>query len=500
LVKIAPSRAPSLAESFQKNLAAKSGAAAPETTANTAQDQSKVTVYGTVFVTNKYFYENPDSVTLASLQAGRLEERASNPQGALTEREKDLLQSFKSSTAKFPVLLEGTKHQPSNRPLSNVEVKIQGKDKDQHTVDVTSTFTSSFGVYKVSVPPGDYIVSVNTENFSASEPVSLAPTDTSVRQDLQVIVKPLGEFSRAIVGFEQAGASSAKSAQRYFFDLTLSAPLPFQKRIDPYFGPRARAWGTVRITSVPQQISSSVATFAAGFGTEVGKLRVNEVAQAAEFLGGFEYRLFSGKRVLSPFGSFDNSTTNKFTLSFMAGGGAITPLNPRDTLEVFKVTPGAPGLPPAAIGKDFVAFVSPDRDRFFRQYYAGLRFQTYYFSSINEDIPLNRYPATLDITFGQNESLTGGRLRGGVLRLEGFYPLPYDKLKFINLFGTAMMKLSRTRISDPLILAPATVDVVSSPNTAIITVPQINRDYYRVGVGIDFVALIKSLGLGQKPK
>jgi hypothetical protein len=156
-------------------------------------------------------------------------------------------------------------------------------------------------------------------------------------------------------------------------------------------------------------------------------------------------------------------------------------------------------LPKEAEGKDFIAFVSPDRDRFFRQFYAGLRARTWYFDSRNDDIPLNRYPASLDITFGQNESITGGRLRGGVFRLEGFYPLPYEGLKFINIFGTAMMKLSRTRITNPLILTPAPAGTtVPAPNAVIVTVPQMNRDYFRIGIGIDFVSLIKSFGIGQK--
>jgi hypothetical protein len=80
----------------------------------------------------------------------------------------------------------------------------------------------------------------------------------------------------------------------------------------------------------------------------------------------------------------------------------------------------------------------------------------------------------LDITFGQNEAVTGGRLRGGIRRLEGYYPLPYEGLKFINLFGTAMMKLTRTKITDPLILEPApTGTTVPGQNVVIITVPKL---------------------------
>jgi hypothetical protein len=387
-----------------------------------------------------------------------------------------------------------------NHPLSNVDVKV----KDSSGKEVKTITTGSLGNYQISLPPGDYVISVSTENFSTSEPLAIpqpspGATPETIQQDLQIVVKPLGEFSRAIVGLEQAGASSAKSVQKYFLDLTLSTPLPFQKYIDPFFGARGRAWGTIRVTTVPQQISTTIGEFAPAFATQVSKVKVNEVAQAAEFLAGLEYRMVKGGKLPFPFGSFDNSTTNKFTMSLIVGAGAITPLNPRDTLEIFKVFPGAPGLPPQAVGKDFVAFVSPDRDRFFRQYYAGLRFQTYYFSAQNEDIPLSRFPATLDLTFGQNESVTGGRLRGGIVRIEGFYPLPYDGMKFINLFGTVLMKLTRTQITEPLILEPAPAGTtIPAANAVIVTVSQINRDYYRLGVGIDFMAFIKAMGVGKK--
>jgi len=369
-----------------------------------------------------------------------------------------------------------------NQPLLGAKIEAQktsGGDKLKTVTDKTGKFT-------ISLAAGDYIITASVDDFKVEEPVTVSTVDVNVG-DLQIFVRPLGEYSRAIVGFEQAAASSASHTQKFFFDLTLSTPLPFGES-DPYFGKRARLWGTARVTSVPQQITSGVATFSAGFAQQVGNLKVNEVAQGIEYLVGTEIRL---KSRMQPFGSFDGTTTNRFTTSFIAGAGAITPINPKSTLEIFKVFPGAPGLPPVPAGKDFIAFVSPDRDRFFRQYFAGLRLQTYYFNYRNPDIPLKRYPAVLDITFGQNEAMTGGRLRGGVLRLEGFYPLPYDGLKFINLFGTALMKLSRTNINDPLILeaAPAGTTVPAS-NVFIQTIPQMNRDYYRIGVGIDFISLI----------
>ena len=380
-------------------------------------------------------------------------------------------------------------------PLVEVRVKVEKPGDSAFTA--LEFETDYLGNYATTpLADGYYEFTVKVSDFKTSIPVHIvAGVATPNPANLQLLVRPLGEFARAIVGLEQAGASAAKSTQKYFFDLTLSHPLPFQKSVDPYFGPRGRMWGTARVTSVPQQITSSVGTFATGFVQQASEVKVNEVAQAVEFLAGIDIRL-TNKPL--PFGSFGGQTATKLTLSLIAGGGAITPLNPRETLEIFKAFPGAPGLPTLPPGTEFVAFVSPDRDRFFRQYYAGLRLQTHYFDYRNTGVPLNRYPATLDITYGQNEAITGGRLRGGVLRLEGFYPLPYDELKFVNLFGTALIRPIRTKINDPLILQPAPADTaVPGANVLLITVPQINRDYYRIGLGIDFVSFVKKLGAGQ---
>ena len=321
--------------------------------------------------------------------------------------------------------------------------------------------------------------------------------------------KALGELSRAIVGFEQAGASSSKSAQNFFFDLDVSIPLAFrhpsaakvaeesnkekQKDVDPYFGPRLRSWGEIRVTSVPQQIHTSVGGFAASFAQQAANVPVNEVAQAAEFLAGVQYRIGETAKAKSYFG-FGHDTTQKFAVSLLAAGGAITPTTPRQSLEVFQVPTFDQSFFtkfPQATGKQFIAFVLADRDRFFRQYYAGFRFETYYFDLKGEEIKL-RFPATLDITYGVNEAVTGGRVHGGVIRLEGFYPLPFQTAQFVYLFGTALIKPARARIVEPLILQPAPADTpVPAANVALVTIPQINRDYYRIGVGIDFISFYK---------
>ena len=98
--------------------------------------------------------------------------------------------------------------------------------------------------------------------------------------------------SRAIVGFHQAGASSADSQQNFFSDFFVVRPIgrtpaDGAKKVYDY---KFNLWGDVRIASSPQQITVPVSQFAAGFSEAVGKLPVNQLALSGEFVTGFEWR------------------------------------------------------------------------------------------------------------------------------------------------------------------------------------------------------------------
>jgi hypothetical protein len=83
-----------------------------------------------------------------------------------------------------------------------------------------------------------------------------------------------------------------------------------------------------------------------------------------------------------------------------------------------------------------IAFIKPERDRFFRQYYAGFRMKTYF----NEEDGM--FPATFDATVGQNEAITN-TLQGVILRLDGSTPFPIKGADFLYIFGGVQMKLGR---------------------------------------------------------
>jgi hypothetical protein len=313
-----------------------------------------------------------------------------------------------------------------------------------------------------------------------------------------------GEEARVIIGYQQAGASAAKSQQDWFFDFYGSRPLKLGGDYARDTNPVIRWWGNVRVASYPQQGDIPVATFASSLTQQFGQLKVNQLAQAAEFLTGLEFRL--SKFDFSFLGRSENDTRQRFSLGLIVGGGATGPLDPVSTLSLFE-TPAATSPQrarflakfPQAAGSQFIGFVSPDRDKFLRQYFAGFRLTTHYADGETRD-PLTSPPALVSVSLGQNEVVTGGRMQGIVMRTEAFYPLPFgnrkdDKrgaLAALYLFGTAQMRLGGTKNIDPFILNPVNNIDGSDPRVAIVTSPS-NRDIYRIGFGVDFIHMITTL-------
>jgi hypothetical protein len=143
------------------------------------------------------------------------------------------------------------------------------------------------------------------------------------------------------------------------------------------------------------------------------------------------------------------------------------------------------------MGKTYVAFTLEDRNRFFRQAYGGLRLMTHYLGDTSRVRP----PETFDLTYGFNESVTGGHIHGGVLRLEGFVPIPYSGASWIYFFGTGIFRpAGHAATSSPFLLDKAPDGTLPTDMSAVvIPTPQQNRDYYRIGVGIDFIDLVKKI-------
>jgi len=323
---------------------------------------------------------------------------------------------------------------------------------------------------------------------------------------------------RTIVGLEQVGASSANSKQNPFLSFYFNTPINIgRKSVDcssnsaqcrdgksikeDYFFDFS-IWGDVRFTTTPVQTFDALSnfaplTFANSFLTAGGAGKVNDLVQSFDFLVGVE------KQLARPGKLFRGVFPGRTSLSLIAAGGAISPLSSDKTATFYKVPTVNNGMDidprflaqfPEAAGKKNVAFVSPNRDKFYRQYYGGVRLKTFF---QDEDRSLNYFPAMFDITIGQNEAITS-KLRGVILRFDGSTPLPIKKVDFLYIFGSAQMKLGKTvnQSLPSFFLEPATTTSLTSNDTVVIPIDRSpfllsNRDVYRIGVGVDLFKLFE---------
>ena len=164
------------------------------------------------------------------------------------------------------------------------------------------------------------------------------------------------------------------------------------------------------------------------------------------------------------------------------------------------------GIASAGIGLGTVAFVPPARSRFFRNWSTGFRLKTTFFRDYDRDnkcdnkalsndhkcVPDDIFPGTVDFTIGQDESVTGGRLRHFVLTLDANYPFP--GVPWLRIFGTAHSALEHNRTIPTLLLLPAQTPVAITDSSVILQpIPQLDQDYFRLGFGVDFVRAFKQL-------
>jgi hypothetical protein len=320
---------------------------------------------------------------------------------------------------------------------------------------------------------------------------------------------PGSSLSISVVGFEKAGATSADSDPKFFFDFFQSYPLPIERSTwgpkANIYGPPWRWWGDVRIASYPQQVSVPVSQFAGQFAQQLGNLPVNQLVQYGEFRSGLERRIAGFSQYFLPEQGAAYERTSLGAFFYFGGQASLS--NPAKIAQVFDIPdPGTPqraafdrafpvsrypdlGLPATT----YIGLTPPDREHAFWQYGAGFRLTTRFFDKDKGVLPA---PAMISAAFGQNELITGGRRRGIVGDFEGFYPLPLAAGTIMYLFGRANLRLGgASPLETPLALAPAMSGgkpvQITDPSVAVIAFPS-NRDTYAVGVGMDLVQVTKT--------
>jgi hypothetical protein len=301
-----------------------------------------------------------------------------------------------------------------------------------------------------------------------------------------------GPVSILIGGVEYGGYSSEAQTTDGFLNIF-------------YRGLRSKStgfagWTRIRLTSAAQPATNGVVSVIAN-PTGLTTYNFSNVGQV------FDY-------VVGP--SWNIPKTQYWAL--IAGLGAITPLSSQSAPVVFVAPPPGttecttllsrfspkngynPGLTPNTVtnpptcvvngmtGVTNIAFTNQDRSNFLLKYGAGVRTWYPLGSCKAGGSAGNCSPtyAAADITLGQDESVTGGVLRGVVFKMDGLLPIPTGSASWLYLFGSAYIRFNRNTNLPPLLLASPTTSVtVPAPTVAVLPLVQPNRDYYRLGVGLN---------------
>jgi hypothetical protein len=367
---------------------------------------------------------------------------------------------------------------PSSLPTDQQSQQTASNLEYQHRIDFVEKFAQTIQDHQLDVDEGNDITTAlkNPEN-------------------------PSGRFEHfGIVGISGSAASSTTMQAKLFAQLYGDAPLWGSHNL-------LRGWGFLRIGSIAQTDFSAVLNQGSSVVTDVTSLQVQQLVQSGEMGAGLEI----------PIGHVKYPLKNP-ALSFIVGGGAITPLSTQQiqqSNQTYLVSPDVQqfytsgayakylsqfqstcpssdtpaGTTPADAGSSacYVAFYPQDRSRFLRNYSFGFRTKV----PVPDDMQPT-FPFTFDTTVGQNEYVTGGMMRGWVLHIASATPLPYATGLF--LFGGMDFGVTGHGDKPGPLLFPTTSATTPAPaagNTIDIVVPQPNRDRYIFGVGVDIAGVIQ---------
>ncbi len=148
-----------------------------------------------------------------------------------------------------------------------------------------------------------------------------------------------------------------------------------------------------------------------------------------------------------------------------------------------------------------LVWATPDQSNFFGRAFGGFRLMNRYRTASDQhscgpssDNPCER--GHVDVTVGQDASITGGMMRHWVVNVEAMHPLPVPSVSFVYLFGSISKRFfDSVPQLPPLILTSATPPT-EGPSPAILVLPlqQPDRDFYRIGIGVRLDKVFTALG------
>jgi len=323
-------------------------------------------------------------------------------------------------------------------------------------------------------------------------------------------------------GYEQ-GFQSAQSSTSDAFLAVYGRALFLEDKFGPFYSIRLQtapqASGTYGVVSLLSNPSGAVTTQS-----------LQTVGSAVDLSLGLEYQI--------PPWSHQKQTS----LGVIAGGGFVTPLQVNSvsasyvmpafgTVECTELQSRLSGVlsnpvfagikantaststscysntttsTPTAVST--LVYAAPNQPNYFPKYFIGLRIVNRFagasgLKQCDEHNPCER--GFVDFTLGQNASVSGGSLKHLIAGVDSIYPLPVPGLNFIYLFGSTSVRVHGLPPGQsPLILTASptsgSTTPPASPNPAVLVLPltQPDRDFYRIGAGINLNDIFKAL----KPK
>lgn len=382
-----------------------------------------------------------------------------------------------------------------------------GKEVTATTTDANGNFS---GASTFNVKAGDQIVAqtetLGTSGTPAAYGLVSKPPIQINSAGLIVGSPPSDGFVATLVaGVEQSGYSSLGNDTGGFLSAFFRSgyiPLGQTRPLG------IAAWGRVRLLSAPQPGTVGIASILTDPTGTLSTQTYTSIGTAVDYLVGPELKLKEW-----------NYGSAKSRISLIAGVGATTPLSsssvtvsyavpPPNTAECQQLikqygpntgnvpylfaNPNLPGTPQSCVYNpatgtpyNFISFANQNRSNFLFKWGAGGRF-THVFPARGTT---PRYTGSLDVAVGQDSSVTGGKVSGWVFKLDGVYPIPYTG-SFLYVFGSAAMRFTHNQNYAPLILANAT-NAPTPPSTqvAVLSLQQPNRDFYRLGFGVNLTTI-----------
>jgi hypothetical protein len=338
-------------------------------------------------------------------------------------------------------------------------------------------------------------------------------------------------------GFEQVELSSQPSQTEPFVRLFgESGVIPFDKNDWPVENWGGSLWGDIRLLGAPNQNDTKgvFSVFADPTG-QITSQKLSSVGTSVDFMLGPALQIHNWKEsnnkiqlvlgfgattplesnkvnqafVVPLFGTVEcNTLYKKFGSLLSSNGitkspdGIATGTSSACLINTNSTTTTTSGATTSTTYAPIntLAFSSADRTSFLLKDFVGMRFSRGVEDGKDvDDTPKDVDLGSIEFGFGMDSSMTGGVFRGNrwTFRTDAIYPVIPKGRGVVYMFGSFASRLERnTTDNSPLILQTASLSSLTGStglpnvNTIVLPLQQPDRDFYRIGVGIDILALL----------